>query len=38
MILGLWGRNPWVHRLIVYPSLLLLLILTGIFAAWGWVA
>lgn len=38
MVLGLWGRNPWVHRLIVYPSLLLLLILTGIFAAWGWVA
>lgn len=38
MILGLWGRNPWVHRLVVYPSLLLLLVLTGIFAAWGWVA
>lgn len=38
MILGLWGRNPWVHRLILYPSILLLLILTGIFAAWGWVA
>jgi len=38
MVLGLWGRNPWVHRLIVYPSLLLLFILTAIFAAWGWVA
>jgi len=38
MVLGLWGRNPWVHRLIVYPSLLLLLILTGLFAVWGWVA
>ncbi len=38
MVLGVWGRNPWIHRLIVYPSLLWLLILTGLFAAWGWVA
>lgn len=38
MVLGMWGRNPWIHRLILYPSILLLLVLTGIFAAWGWVA
>jgi hypothetical protein len=38
MILGGAGRNPWVNRLIVYPSLLLYLYLSGQFFMWGWVA
>jgi hypothetical protein len=32
-----WGKNPWVNRLIVYPSLALLIYLCGQFAIWGWV-
>jgi hypothetical protein len=35
---GLWGRNPRVQRLIIYPSVALLLYLSGQFAMWGWVA
>jgi len=38
MIWGYWGRNPRVQRLIVYPSVALLLYLSGQFAIWGWVA
>ncbi len=38
MIWGRWGRNPRVQRLIVYPSVTLLLYLSGQFAMWGWVA
>jgi hypothetical protein len=38
MILGGLGRNPWVNRLIVYPSLALYLYLSGQFFMWGWVA
>ena len=38
MIWGRWGRNPRVQRLIVYPSVALLLYLSGQFAMWGWVA
>jgi hypothetical protein len=38
MLWGRWGRNPWVQRLIVYPSVALLLYLCGQFAMWGWVA
>ena len=38
MMWGHWGRNPRYQRLIVYPSLALLLYLSGQFAMWGWVA
>ncbi len=38
MLWGRWGRNPRVQRLIVYPSVALLLYLSGQFAIWGWVA
>ncbi len=36
MVMGAWGRNPWVHRLILYSSWLGLLYLSGQFAIWGW--
>jgi hypothetical protein len=36
--LGLLGTNSRVHRLIFYPSVTLLLYLSGQFAMWGWVA
>ncbi|MCJ7667445.1 MAG: hypothetical protein MUP04_04030, partial [Anaerolineae bacterium] len=38
MLWGLRGKNPWVNRLIVYPSIALLIYLCGQFAIWGWVA
>jgi len=38
IIWGRWGENPWVNRLIIYPSLALLIYLCGQFAIWGWVA
>jgi Gpi18-like mannosyltransferase len=38
MLWGRWGRNPRIQRLIVYPSVALLLFLSGQFAMWGWVA
>ncbi len=38
MILGLAGKNPWAHRLIVYPSIALYLYFSGQFFMWGWVA
>lgn len=38
MIWGHWGRNPNIQRLVVYPSVCLLLYLAGQFAMWGWVA
>ncbi len=38
MVWGAWGQNPWLHRLILYPSVALLLYLTGQFVMWGWVA
>lgn len=37
IVLGSMGRNPWVNRLILYPSLALLLFMAGQFAIWGWV-
>ena len=37
MIWGRWGRNPWVHRGILYPSIALLIYLAGQFVIWGWV-
>jgi hypothetical protein len=37
-ILGTWGdRSPWLNRLILYPSIALLLYLSGQFVMWGWV-
>jgi hypothetical protein len=38
MIWGHWGRDSRVQRLIIYPSVALLLYLSGQFAMWGWVA
>jgi hypothetical protein len=38
MLWGRWGRSPRVQRLIIYPSVALLLYLSGQFAMWGWVA
>lgn len=38
MLLGAAGGRPWVHRLILYPSLALFLYFSGQFFAWGWVA
>ena len=37
IVLGTAGRNPWINRLILYPSLALLLFMAGQFAIWGWV-
>lgn len=39
IVLGRLGSSrPWLHRLILYPSLAGLLYLTGQFVVWGWVA
>ncbi|TKJ31115.1 MAG: hypothetical protein CEE40_02340 [Chloroflexi bacterium B3_Chlor] len=38
MIWGRWGRKPRVQRFLLYPSVALLLYLSGQFAMWGWVA
>jgi len=38
ILLGKAGKNPWINRLIVYPSLALYLFLSGQFFMWGWVA
>lgn len=38
MLWGRWGKNPRIQRLIIYPSVALLLYLSGQFAIWGWVA
>jgi len=38
IIWGRWGENPWVNRLIVYPSIALLILLCAQFAFWAWVA
>lgn len=38
LLMGHWGQKGWVHRLILYPSLLLYLYFSGQFFAWGWVA
>ena len=31
------GKRPWIHRLIVYPSILLLGLFTAVFVHWGWL-
>ena len=38
MILGQSGSTPWRNRVIVYPSVALLLYFSGQFFMWGWVA
>lgn len=38
MVLGWLGQGSIAHRIILYPSLALLLYLTGQFVIWGWVA
>ena len=38
MLMGDAGRRPWLHRLILYSSLILLLFFSGQFFLWGWVA
>lgn len=38
LMLGSWGKNPWVNRAIIYPSILLQLFLSAQFILWGWVA
>jgi Gpi18-like mannosyltransferase len=37
VVLGSFGSTPWRNRLILYPSLALLLFMAGQFAIWGWV-
>jgi hypothetical protein len=37
LILAIWGRKPWVNRLILYISWLGLLFFSAQFAIWGWV-
>ena len=38
MVFGLVGRNAWINRLILYPSIALYLYFSGQFFMWGWVA
>ena len=38
IVLGMWGKNPWVNRVILYTSVLLQLYLSAQFILWGWVA
>lgn len=38
IVLAMWGRSPWVNRLVVYASALLQLYLSAQFILWGWVA
>ena len=37
-LLAIWGANSKIHRLILYPSLLLYLYFSAQFFIWGWVA
>lgn len=37
-VLGSWGRNPWVNRMVLYLSFPLQLYLSAQFILWGWVA
>ena len=36
MLCGKWGSKPFINRLILYPSWVLALFLSGQFAIWGW--
>ena len=35
MVMAKWGKRPWVNRLIIYPSIVLLLFFSSIFTSWG---
>ena len=37
VLFGAAGRRPWLHRLILYPSVALYLFLMGAFFMWGYV-
>lgn len=37
VLLGRWGKNPWVQRAVVYPSVALALYCSAQFFWWGWV-
>ena len=37
ILLGQWGRNPWMNRLILYSSFPLALYFSAQFWMWGWV-
>lgn len=37
-LLARWGKNPWINRLVLYPSFILYLYFSGQFFIWGWVA
>ena len=37
ILLGIWGKNAWVQRAIVYSSFPLALFLSAQFVLWGWV-
>jgi hypothetical protein len=37
VMLGVWGRNAWVNRAVLYLSLPLQLFLSAQFFLWGWV-
>jgi hypothetical protein len=37
ILLGLWGKNVWIHRAIVYTSFALALFFSAQFVMWGWV-
>ena len=38
IVFGIWGKNPWVNRVLLYVSALLQLYLSAQFFLWGWVA
>jgi hypothetical protein len=38
MMFGAVGKNPWLNRAILYPSIALYLYFSGQFFIWGWVA
>jgi Gpi18-like mannosyltransferase len=38
IVFGMWGKNPWINRVILYISVLLQLYLSAQFFLWGWVA
>lgn len=38
LVWGMWGKNRWVERALVYPSVALSLYLSAQFWLWGWVA
>ena len=35
MVMGEWGTRPWLNRIILYPSIILLFLFAGIFTSWG---